>query len=168
MFYEEENPAQDDEEEDDDEEPDFNDVNEDSDDIVPFEKKKKDIDLATIKGLYYDEVEKIRKAYIFKDDGLTPRFPPSNWEAIEVLRGTKNKFIELKDKYNFNEYNESVFLNKTKKLLDFEEKIRSDVNDPELLFMIGKVNDMIEDINKKIVELKNDNFERFFNSDPDL
>lgn len=85
-----------------------------------MEKKKKDIDLSQIEGLFQRSRDTIRSKCT--DESFNSRV------LIEIEK-IKRKFYTLKDKFEFNQHNEKTFNEKSAKILEFEEQLRKDAKE---------------------------------------
>ncbi len=130
--------------------------------MVKNPRKKRDIDLSKIKWLYIKSYDDLSNEYL-KKTYLDRIWNPLNLDKISLI---KEKFDELRNKYEFNEYNEKFFKNKTSKILDFEEKLREDFK--EISKNLEIINKAIGELDKNLRQRMQENFSLMAKDDPDL
>ncbi len=130
--------------------------------MVKNPRKKRDIDLSKIKWLYIKSYEELSNEYL-KKTYLSKIWNPLTLDKISMV---KQKFDQLRDKYEFNDYNEEFFKSKTSKILDFEEKLRKDFK--EISKNLEIINKAVGELDKNIRLKMQENFSLIAKDDKEL
>jgi hypothetical protein len=125
--------------------------------------KKKEIDLKQIRNLYFKAVDRLSLIHL-NVPKLRPYHYPRPLESIKEVEKIKEKFGELKERYNFNYFNESDFNEKVGRILDFERELRKE-DIKTIAEKISSINKLIVEFNEFILNHRKNQFENSFKNE---
>lgn len=123
------------------------------------DQPKKDIDTPKIKGVYHKASDRVRRAYTRAHKSFNSVYYSSD-SVLAELEKAKSELRNLKDSFNFNDFNDKVLAEKASRLINLQKQVIED--EAEISRHIQEVNRLINALNEFINIKRQQTYEKHF------